>query len=125
MFTTQEIERRRRVWDVVSELWLDTELQAGDLKRIAEVCIKSEYSITQLQEIYSCEVAPAVFLNLYTVAGVWAGFDSDWLSESIIKTDRSTLCRWLIRLSPIQSLMTWMTREEWEKILDLISVNRV
>jgi len=35
----------------------------------------SGYSIDELRHIYLYEVAPAVFGNLLTAAGEWAGFD--------------------------------------------------
>jgi len=47
-----EIERRKPVWLVLSELWLDTELTEDDLQRIAGVMQSSGYSVPQLREIY-------------------------------------------------------------------------
>ena len=40
---------------------------------------KSGYDVPQLRDIYLFEVAPVVFLNLFTIAGEWAGFDEEAL----------------------------------------------
>lgn len=64
-----EIERRKPVWASLSELWLDTELEEGDLRRIAGVMEASGYPIAVLRDIYLYEVAPVVFGNLLVVAG--------------------------------------------------------
>ena len=47
-----EIERRKPVWLVLSELWFDTKLTEDDLQRIAGVMQSSGYSVPELREIY-------------------------------------------------------------------------
>jgi hypothetical protein len=75
----REIQERRPLWVALSELWLDTELSAEDLERIARVMADSGLAIDQLREVYLVEVAPVVSANLLQVAGEWAGFDEEWL----------------------------------------------
>jgi len=97
-----EIARRRPVWMALSELWLDTELDEGDWERLAAVLASSPYDVHQLRAIHDAEVAPAVGDNLFSVAGVWDGFDEDWLvSRCVEVADRRQ--GWLRR---------W--REAWE-----------
>ncbi len=47
----------------LSELWLDTELSAEDLQRVARVMADSDLSIAQLRRVYLVEVAAAVSPN--------------------------------------------------------------
>ena len=81
MLTKREVERRKPVWRVFSEFFLDTSLTATDIDRIARVAVESGFSFAQLRDIYLCEVAPAVGFNLWSIAGEWAGFDEAWLYE--------------------------------------------
>lgn len=76
-----EQDPRVRVWEAWSELFLDTELSDNHINYIAEILAESPYSIEELQHIVNAEVAPVCGWNLFCVAGVWAGFDVDWLTE--------------------------------------------
>ncbi len=84
-FSSQELLSRIPVWEALSEFWLDTELDAFQFDCIARVLAASPYSIEELRKIHDYEVAPAVSANLAGVAGEWAGFDSQWLSERCAK----------------------------------------
>jgi hypothetical protein len=74
-------ERRRRqpVWKAFSELFLDTQLEDRDIRRIAGIAADSGYTVEELHDIYLLEVAPAVGRNLRSIAGEWAGFTEEWL----------------------------------------------
>lgn len=88
-WTETEIKQRIPVWHVLSELWLDTELDTADFERIAEQLKNSPYSKEQLWRICIYEVAPVVSPNLFCVAGVWDGFDPEWLCQRIIRKTNS------------------------------------
>ncbi|WP_176538975.1 hypothetical protein [Rhizobium sp. J15] len=47
-FTMPEVQRRLPVWHAMSDLFLDTELQARDYRRIAKVLAGSAYSRAEL-----------------------------------------------------------------------------
>jgi len=79
--TNAELSRREPVWLAFSEFWLDIELDHTDLARIAEIARASGHSRAELRAIYLHEVAPVVGTNLFSVAGVWEGFDPAWLSK--------------------------------------------
>ncbi|HHW77269.1 MAG TPA: hypothetical protein GX399_09640 [Xanthomonadaceae bacterium] len=79
MFDEQQLQKRQPIWAALSDLWLDTELTDLDLERIARVMADSGLSIEVLREIYLIEVAPVVSPNLLGVAGMWTGFDEQWL----------------------------------------------
>ena len=89
MLTEAEIKGRRPVWTALSELWLDTKLQDRDLTYIARVLHDSGYDRDTLDRILAEEVAPVVYRNLYSVAGVWTGFDPDWLCAEISRKLRT------------------------------------
>lgn len=83
-WTKTLLHQRTPVWLLLSELWLDTELDAADLARIAAGLRQSPYTPDQLQRIALYEVAPAVRANLHSVAGEWAGFNPVWLRRQIV-----------------------------------------
>lgn len=72
-------ESRLPAWQALSEFWLDTELQTFEIEHIAKVLAASPYSLEQIVEIHRYEVAPALWANAFSVAGVWSGFDTQWL----------------------------------------------
>lgn len=116
--STAVVEERLPVWEALSEFFLDTELDAGDYDRIASVLAASPYSIQDIEDILRHEVYPVLIWNLRSVAGVWAGFDRDWLREAI---EPRLNRRSKFRLPPVQ----WsMIREPWEKVSELIQSNR-
>lgn len=80
---TAPAPERRRVWEAMSELYLDTDIDAEVLARVAEAVARSPYSLAELERILRHEVHPVLVSNLYSVAGVWSGFDRDWLAGSI------------------------------------------
>lgn len=121
-FPTSEVERRRPVRAALSEFWLDTELTEDDLRPIAGVLAESGYTTKELEHIYRREVAPAVFLNAYSVAGVWEGFDQSWLAESIVRRGKAKriAVSLSLKLGLGRLLMTWETEQHWERVLALM-----
>jgi hypothetical protein len=71
--------QRAALWMALSEFWLDTELATHDLDAIARTIAATPWSLAEVRAIHDEEVAPVVAANLASVAGVWAGFDRDWL----------------------------------------------
>jgi hypothetical protein len=80
--TPEELERRRPVWDVMSDVFLDTETR-WELPRIAFVLARSGYSAEELEAIWEHEIVPECAWNLLQPAGQWALFvvDEDRLTE--------------------------------------------
>lgn len=110
--------RREAVWLALSELWLDTELDAGDLQRLARCLHESGYPQVELEAIYALEVAPAVWLNAWSVAGVWQGFDPDWLFERC-RHNQARRARLGFRLGCrlLRGAMTGATRADWNGVI--------
>jgi hypothetical protein len=79
--TEAQLAKRLPVWEALSEFFLDTELQPSDHDRIAGVLAASKYSVVEIENILIDEVCPVCKLNMYSVAGEWMGFDTNWLKE--------------------------------------------
>ncbi len=87
------MEHRRPVWQALSDLFLDTDTSLARSWRVG-ILAASQYSIDELQEILVDEVYPVCRSNLFSAAGEWAGFGSDWLESSILRRLRSPFHRW-------------------------------
>ena len=120
--TDEELQRRKPLWTALSELWLDTELDPADIRRIARAATESGYSLAELDEIYLYEVAPVVSGNLLTPAGVWDGFEDDWLHAEARKRaeSRSHWLRFWVWTSFGRKLMTYATEKHWQEIIALV-----
>ena len=91
----QDVDRRFKVWDAMSEFYLDKELSDRDIEWVAKVCAESPYSVSELDHIMFAEVWPAVASNLASYAGEWAGFNEAWLKQEILeKAHRTSLLPW-------------------------------
>jgi hypothetical protein len=107
---------REDIWLALSELWLDTELDDGWLEGIAQVLRRSGLSRAQLEAIFLYEVAPVVWLNHWSVAGIWSAFDRDWLCaqcERQLGRGRWHRLRCLVLRWP----MTYGCHAEWQQVL--------
>lgn len=111
-----ELERRRPVWGALSELFLDTELQPEDHRRIARILSASGYTTPELEQILRREIGPVLSPNFLTPAGEWAGFDLAWLEAEILRSKRR---RWLSWLSG--GLAMKMVRHDWERVRALLT----
>jgi hypothetical protein len=108
------IEARKPIWLALSEFYLDTELQEIDFKYITEKILESPYSLEEVKQINKYEVFPILQLNLLSVAGVWAGFDEEWLIKSIIKSlnKRNKVNKLVIESSYLT--LKWICTDYWD-----------
>jgi hypothetical protein len=106
---------RVRVWSALSELFLDTDV-SSEIEGIAATLTDSPYSERELWEILSDEVAPVVLPNLFDVAGVWMGFDEEWLTREILARGGSTLRRIPVVRESLRFLDTVLVRRDWEAV---------
>jgi hypothetical protein len=99
-------DARIPVWVALSALYLDTEVSACH-DAIAATLAASPYSLDELH--------PALYPNLLSVAGEWAGFDDAWLVERILDVRRRP--RWRRRIS------RWFARDigdHWRTLSPMI-----
>ena len=66
----------------LSNLFLDTDVSLFYESMAAELAA-SPFSADELNAILKDEVAPVLGVNLLAVAGVWDGFDEEWLAQRI------------------------------------------
>ena len=84
-------EARVTAWLGLSELFLDTEHDDGDIARIRAALAGTGFDIAELERIYENEVAPVCWRNLSVVpGGAWAGFDRGWLVQAIMAHRKKT-----------------------------------
>lgn len=95
------------VWDALSSLFLDTDISLERSWR-ARILAQSPYSIAELEEILTEEVRPVCWWNMLAVAGPWAGFDLEWLRDSILR--QAERPSWLSRLGRKRILKS----QEWQ-----------
>jgi hypothetical protein len=124
------VERRRPVWEAISDLWRDTELQDYEIEHIARILAQSGYTKDELHGIYAFEVAPVVWRNLMTaVPPVWAGFKADWLVEEILKAierqRRNIVYRCYVRSSIGVRMRTFAVKGDWERVLKAYEIKTV
>ena len=79
-----DLENRRPVWDALSTLFLDTDTSLWRSYRV-RVLSESIYSLDAIEQILFDEVYPVCASNSLSIAGEWAGFDSEWLETQILK----------------------------------------
>jgi len=85
-------DARRPVWRALSQLYLDASYRDG-VRAAARELARSPYSLHELRAILFDEVHPILARNLCATAGVWDGFDQDWLAASIARNRQRP--RWL------------------------------
>lgn len=112
---------REALWLALSELWLDTELQAFQHAHIARVLQDSDLPLEEIEAILLYEVAPVVWRNAQCVAGVWAGFDRSWLTGACHRNQQKRGKLWhRLRCRLLRKLMLGPVKEDWQKVKDLL-----
>lgn len=72
-----------RTWQELSEPFLDSDFSINE-PRVIEWLATTPYGIEELRRMFIKEVMPAVYGNLWGIAGVWGGFDEEWLARVIL-----------------------------------------
>lgn len=118
-----DVSRRRPVWEAMSAFFLDTDLDDAQLREIADVCRASRFTATELDDILTSEIAPLLYPNLRSFAGVWDGFDVAWIEEQILDGRHLRIRKWYNRGSRV--LCNWIVRgvrrQYWHRVLELVA----
>ena len=114
----EETASRRPVWAALSELFLDTELAADDMRRLGDVLARSPYSLRELEAILFRELVPVLQRNLRQPAGEYRGFDQAWLEQQVARRAARTF-RW-----PHWLLSRGAVREPWARLRELVAQAR-
>jgi hypothetical protein len=86
----EELQRRRPVWEAISAIFLDTEIDDAWRDRIVNTLHSSGYSEWELDRILWAELCPVLHVNLRSVAGEWAGFDIRGATNSLATSGPSS-----------------------------------
>ncbi len=81
---------RLKIWQALSEFFLDTEITDSTFDYVARVVVETGYSPQEIHSILWSEVFPALEANLKSIAGEWAGWTDEWLLEHLSVCEVST-----------------------------------
>lgn len=115
---SDDLDARIPVWVALSALYLDTDVAAFH-EPIAGTLAASHYPLQALHEMLMYDVHPALYPNLISVAGEWAGFDDVWLVERIVAVRAQP--RWRRRITH------WFARDigaQWRTLEPMIQAAR-
>ncbi len=113
-----DADARIPVWNALSDLYLDTDVALLH-DYIVRTLVASPYSLEALHEMLMYDVHPALYQNLMSVTGEWAGFDEAWLLERIETIRRQP--RWRRRITH------WFARDigvQWRILEPMIRAAR-
>jgi len=71
--------KRLQLWQALSDLFLDTEIDDSMIVAIARVVHDTGYPAAEVHRALWGEVFPVLAPNLRSVAGTWSGWSDAWL----------------------------------------------
>ena len=109
---------RKTVWEIISNFYLDTELDDKDYDYMSKVLVESKIELEELKAIDLYEVFPTLYINLLHTTGEWAGFESTWLNEECLKNykKRNSSNWFCLKVKLKNKLFNWMRSDHWEEI---------
>lgn len=124
MYNAEEIDRRVPVWRALSDLFLDTELDAADFTAIAETIRTAGFTADQAEEILQFDVTPVFWGNILATAGEWEPWSKSQVREMVCRRlrSRSQALGWL-RGWVFRKLMS-VVREDWLRVRALLDSDR-
>ena len=114
-----EIERRRPVWEALSAVFLDTEIDDAWRAEIVATARASGYSVDELDAILWRELCPVLYVNLLPVAGEWSGFDMAYVEQQILAHPAGRLRQWWS-----YAVSGHTARDEWQRVRDALTAAR-
>ncbi len=107
------------MWEILSGLFLDNEI---DMESIADGLTLLQLPVEDIEFAYRYEVAPVLYVNLSVAAGMWDGFDRQWLITAIQELKHGPPL--LLRCSIFRRIYTWYctrsTTDDWHKLQKLL-----
>ena len=99
-------EKEQNACEMLSDIFLDTELTDRDLDGMARYLRDLNVPMTTLNYLLRYDLFPLLYGNLLCIpGGEWAGFDRTWLLTSIEERRGSGMIRRLVR--QICSSIAW------------------
>lgn len=115
----ENLDERKPVWEALSDLYLDTELQEHDFIYIVSQFIGSPYTINEIKEIDQYEVFPVLYSNVLIPAGEWAGFQREILFKNITSWMESRTFLDVFAIQCVYPIYQWMNEDYWKKIEEI------
>ncbi|UNK42494.1 hypothetical protein MNO14_16445 [Luteimonas sp. S4-F44] len=75
--------KRLQLWQALSDLFLDTEIDDTTIVAIARVVRETGYTAAEVHRVLWGEVYPVLAPNLRSVAGIWSGWPDAWLAAHL------------------------------------------
>ena len=99
---------REDVWELMADQFLDTETRTW-IPKTALACVELGLTEEQAFDVWAYEVTPAVWPNVWDIAGEWACWDRKWLVAEIRKkTPRKR--SWLVYRAHVHGVhQSWIT----------------
>ncbi|HMB57703.1 MAG TPA: hypothetical protein VKM35_10900 [Arenimonas sp.] len=110
---------RERVWIALSDLYLDTDIDAL-IAPCARVLAAAPFSRDELAQLLFEDVHPVLAYNLAASAGVWEGFDHQWLCARIHARAQG----WHARMRPSWWFGRREMRRRWSQVDAIIAALR-
>lgn len=117
LFSLTPVEKNACI--ALSRLFLDTEKTTNEIDTIASSLRALSIPTVALGCILRHDVFPILYLNLLSAAGVWEGFDEQWLLGQV-ETRRATEPGWVKRLgeSIVWATVGRMVASLWELVVE-------
>ena len=117
----EELQRRRPVWEAMSDFFLDTELDDAALRAIADTLQESGYSTAELEDILETELGPLLYENRAHpgTSNVWSGFDGAWIERQLLAGKHRWYYKWhgIVSRWFCDSVVRQIKRDEWARVL--------
>ncbi|WP_110946512.1 DUF7079 family protein [Pseudomonas bohemica] len=105
---------RLKLWQVLSEFFLDTEVNDTTFDLVARTIQESSYTPEQAHSILWNELFPILQHNLRSMVGEWAGWSDEWLLENITVRD-------FVAVKPIRGPVGKEITRCWQEVKSRIS----
>jgi hypothetical protein len=113
----EEIACRAPLWVALSDLFLDTEIQAVHCEGILKAARSGGFEPDEVIAILNQEVAPVLGFNLLQIAGEWAMFDPDWVVSRVNARLETKPTRRLLQLRRWPALERVLKGDSVEQVL--------
>ncbi|WP_110950016.1 DUF7079 family protein [Pseudomonas bohemica] len=106
---------RLKLWQVLSEFFLDTEVNATTFDLVARTIRESSYTPEQAHSILLNELFPLLQHNLRSMVGEWAGWPDEWLLEHITVRD-------FVAVKPMRGPVAEEIARCWQEVMSRLSL---
>jgi len=108
----------------LSWLFLDTEATPNEIDDIVNTLRPLDISIDALDNIFRHDVFPILYPNLLSTAGVWEGFDQEWLLRQVETRRAESDADW-VRIRGVRDSVVWfmvgrMVVSSWDQVKETL-----